>query len=755
MADYTSTQNGNWSADATWGGGGHPSANDDTATMGHEVTYDMGDSAIAWGNVTINASGILIFPIASDSTILFNATGILTINSGGELRAGTNGAPIDAANHCYFHWPQGAAERDTLVLNDGGTINIYGDGDFYGPTRYATLNDDWTAGQTLYVSGDLSTTWASGQKFWIHENILYDNYQDDGHIYTIDTVGAYDSTNDRTPITITEAAPAITFNALYQSHANQLIMLSRNVQLCDPGATLVVYSYNAYTNRIRFDNNQAAGNNLINIHHALFYGWRNAILGGWNAIFENVAFASNDYASYLGSNFILSGDFVSQQYGISSGTNHTITGDFVSHFRAIHSGNNHIIIGDFISNNQGLTYSKEGHVVMGDFISNNNGLYESNDSTVTGDFLGNNNGINYSFNCVINGDFVGNTKDIYNAFKLLVHGDFSSINITYISNQYNSCIIYEDCDINSINRELRIYENAGTLLPLTSADGDWQAPDSENDWILQLTPNSYCATSSNMQVILSPVRDMALYCRAGTYTLTIKLYPSDWTTPLDQDDVYIKASYFASSDNARTTIRTSGQSYANAGWRSCSVTFTTGREGIVYFNFYCSTYEAAKYVLIDPQWIITPSIGTVDVYSVHGVPFKFSHSLPAGGTTLESKIYSTLTGAAAVTALTSARIYPLHRPQNEEHPSLVFSRVGGNREYTLNEGYVDLENPRVSIEVYATSVDGGIALGDAVITAMESSTRFSAITAMSPVDIYDETMEEYKRVLDFSLWNHD
>ena len=124
MATYTSTQNGNWNTDATWGGGGHPTSNDDIAVIGHEVTYDAGDSAVTWGNVTINSSGILIFPTGANSTIVFNATGVLTVNSGGELRAGTSVTPIGSAYHCYFRWPQGASVRNVLVLNDGGTINI-------------------------------------------------------------------------------------------------------------------------------------------------------------------------------------------------------------------------------------------------------------------------------------------------------------------------------------------------------------------------------------------------------------------------------------------------------------------------------------------------------------------------------------------------------------------------------------------------------------------------------------------------------
>lgn len=754
MADYTSTQNGNWNTDATWGGGGHPSANDDTATIGHEVTYDAGDSAITWGNVTINNAGVLIFPISSDSTILFNTTGVLTINGGGELRAGTSGAPVDLANHCYFHWPQGAALRIALDFNNSGIINIYGDPTYYGSERYANLNDDWTAGQTLYIEGDYSAKWASGQKFYIHENIAYDNYQNDGHIYTIDTVGAYDSGNDKTPVTIVEAAPGLIFNAVNAGHKSKLIMISRNIQIGDPGAPMTVYGHNAYSEKLRFDSNQDAFYYNLNIQDAMFFGWYNAIAGGYNATFQNIAYISNYWAIYQGTNFVITGDFLTNNGGISGGTNHKITGDFVSNSYGIFQGTNFAVTGDFISDNRAIQLSTN-HKITGDFVSNSYGVYQATNIAVTGDFILNSCGTYIGNFYFIIGDFITNTKDIDTSHNVLIHGDLTSINITNISNTIPIAIVYEDCTIASVRRELRIYENAGTILPLTNADGDWQAPDSDNDWILQLTPNSYCSTANNRQVILSPLRDLSVYCNAGLHKITFKIYPYDWTTPLDQDDIYIKARYLTGSGIERTTIQTTFQTYANAGWRECSVTFTTGQEGLVYFNLFCSAYEAGKYVLIDPLWISKSIASTLDVYSLHGVLFKFNPVLPIVTTSIEAKIFTTLSASAAVTTLVSDRIYPQHRPQNENKPSLVYNRVSGHREITLNEGYANLENPRISIEIYATAVDARRSVGDAVISAMEASTRFSAIAAMSPVDFYDPYSGEYRRILDFSIWNHD
>ena len=53
MAAYTTSQTGDWSTDATWGGSGHPVAGDTvTIQNGHTVTLD---SATACTNLTIDS----------------------------------------------------------------------------------------------------------------------------------------------------------------------------------------------------------------------------------------------------------------------------------------------------------------------------------------------------------------------------------------------------------------------------------------------------------------------------------------------------------------------------------------------------------------------------------------------------------------------------------------------------------------------------------------------------------------------------
>jgi len=626
MATYNSAQDGNFSADATWTESGHPNANDDVAIIAHAVDYDIGDSSITWNNVTINSGGILDFPINSDSSIVFNTTGILTINDGGKLSCGSEANPLGKAYKLNFYWPQGTTNRDTLVLNDGGEIALYGDPGYYGSEKYADLDSDWSAGQTLYIAGDFSSKWQAGQKFYIHQNILYSSYLTDANIFTIASVGGYDSGNDRTPITISESAPGVTFTSICEGFQSQLIMVSRNIELADPGSSWDIGSFISYAERISFDNNQGASNNLIDIREAVFRGWDYAIDGGYNFLGDNLIFISNSRGIYSGTNHQITGDFISNYRGIESGTNHQITSDFISNYRGIDSGTNHQITGDFISNSRGIDsgtnhqitsdfisnyngiYSGTNHQITSDFISNYNGIYSGTNHQITGDFISNYNGIYSGTNHQITGDFISNYNGIYSGTNHQITGDFldNTTNVNLASNGNKYSAILEDCLMESTDRQpIRIYESAGNWLPLVSGDTNWQTPTSSNDWILEAIPNSYCKDSYCNQLELSPLNPMGQYVTSGSKTLTYKIYPVGWTTALDNDDIVLEVQYLDSASGiTRTTILNTTTIYDNNAWRDLSVTFNPSQGGIIYFQVYFKKYESGCYIVIDPEPVI-------------------------------------------------------------------------------------------------------------------------------------------------------
>lgn len=122
----------------------------------------------------------------------------------------------------------------------------------------------------------------------------------------------------------------------------------------------------------------------------------------------------------------------------------------------------------------------------------------------------------------------------------------------------------------------------------------------------------------------------------------------------------------------------------------------------------------------------------------------------------ETKIYSLLTGATLITAITSTRIFPMVVPQGvAAFPALTYSRVSGHRIYDLS-GYSGLENPHIEIACIATDYAGAKDLSTRVDTTMRGATGFKSIL----VDDRDDNDPDiwpgmFRITLEFSIWNQD
>ncbi len=615
MADFTSTTDGDWEDGASWGntspgvkGTDYP-GDADTATIGDTIAYDAGDNTTdEYNDITISSGGVLNFPTSSDSTLQIDETGVLTVESGGTLNIGTSSAVIDSANFAHIDWAQGASARTVFDIEDGGIVNIYGDPDFYGE-KYASLDSDWTTGQTLYVAGDLTSSWAADHKFYIHENKLYSDYQTDGHIYTIATVGSYDSGNDRTPITISESAPSLTFTAVDGGYTSQLILISRNVELRDPAMSVSIYAYNGHTPRLRMDIGQATGNDLININDASLSGWDWVCNGGYNLRLENGILINNYWNLSNCISHNINADIISNSRAVNTDAGFpgmTITGVLASNNIAFNICRNVKLNGDLISNLSGF-YASSGCTIVGDAISNETAMSQTYSCKFNGQFVNNETAISGGYLLKADADFADNTYCVTDGESILLHGDF-----TNNTNIYNPTVsvnktyaVLDDSTIEGTDRaELRIYQNSGNILPLFTGDTGWQTPPSGESWVLQMSPNSGCSDTLPGQLIFSPMGEMAAYRPAGSLTLNFSVYPVGWSTSLDQDDIIIEAVYLAGTSIERTTIVNPTTFYVNGGWRDLEVSFTTGQAGNVYFQIYLRRYESGAYVLVDPEWSI-------------------------------------------------------------------------------------------------------------------------------------------------------
>lgn len=632
MATYNSTQDGNWNTDATWAEAGHPILNNDVTIITHDVTYDVGVSAVTWGNCTINSGGILIFPIAASSKMLFNATGAIVVNSGGELRAGTSGSPIGSSHLCQIHWPQGAATRNVLTLQDGGKIDVYGDPAYYGSAKTAILDSQWAAGSglTLYVEGDYSAKWASGQLFVIHDFAVYVNYQTDAEVFEIDSVGAYDAGNDRTPIVVTAAGDSDTFLV-----GAKLWMISRNVEMLDPGSPTTIYGYNAYLERLRFDNNQNIARGAVssvNINETLVRGWYAVLYGGDGF--------TGDGLSILNCHHVFDGDFyteitdsliVSCSDICDSPQVLELEADIVSCYYVFDTGNRIIFTGDIVSCYYANSSTCDGLYIVGNIYSCYIGINGTSDVVMIGNIEKCTHGLNVIDNMKLIGDIkdcstramgtvetlsqigsiTGNTVGIYEPSGILKFKNGELNNTSDIGNMASATIaraaIFEDYTINGTKRELEIYANAGNILCFHNGDPHWQAPPSGESFILEMLPNSYCNVMRSEWLSLTPdpLNMMFTYVTSGAKTLTFKIYPVGWSSSIDNDDIVLEAFYLAGAGVGRTRVVNTTATYANAGWRDLEVSFTAGQDGIVYFAIHLKKYEAGDYVLIDPEWAVS------------------------------------------------------------------------------------------------------------------------------------------------------
>lgn len=117
---------------------------------------------------------------------------------------------------------------------------------------------------------------------------------------------------------------------------------------------------------------------------------------------------------------------------------------------------------------------------------------------------------------------------------------------------------------------------------------------------------------------------------------------------------------------------------------------------------------------------------------------------------LESGLYTLLSGNAGVTALVSTRIYPTIAPTDVTRPFIVYNRTGS--EPADLAGRDAIEFARVTIDCYADDVDEAATIGRAVMAAIEDSTGSVRGAVQSDFDTFDEGSRLYLRSLDTSLY---
>jgi hypothetical protein len=119
---------------------------------------------------------------------------------------------------------------------------------------------------------------------------------------------------------------------------------------------------------------------------------------------------------------------------------------------------------------------------------------------------------------------------------------------------------------------------------------------------------------------------------------------------------------------------------------------------------------------------------------------------------IEAKVYNILKSDAGILAIAGTRVYPSTMPQKATFPLVTLRTVGGGLAYHL-QGYATLENPRFNIQCYGVTYAIAKNLANAIISAMEGATGFSAIMD-NDTDIYEDSTEKFGVSMEFSVWHN-
>lgn len=222
---------------------GYPSAAGDTFTIPSDVTVTVNSQeSNDLGAATVN--GILSFATNANSRLYFgNVT--MTVGATGTLKMGTTGAAIPSSYTAELYFNTTGENLQGITVSSGGQLLVEGDPAYYGSDFDTTLSANWASGQSFTTTDDMSAKWAVGQKILVHKNALYSAYNTDVVMYTIASISG-------TTVTISEAAPSLTFNA-----GGLVLNVSRNVVIGKKSATFDAATQNSNNPKITFSTSGA------------------------------------------------------------------------------------------------------------------------------------------------------------------------------------------------------------------------------------------------------------------------------------------------------------------------------------------------------------------------------------------------------------------------------------------------------------------------------------------------------------------
>lgn len=119
--------------------------------------------------------------------------------------------------------------------------------------------------------------------------------------------------------------------------------------------------------------------------------------------------------------------------------------------------------------------------------------------------------------------------------------------------------------------------------------------------------------------------------------------------------------------------------------------------------------------------------------------------------TVQSSLFTTLGGNAALTAAVGVRIYPDVAPIGVAVPYVVWSEVG-TTPYNSMAGHDGLTQYRIQIMSFASSALRAREVAQLVRTAMAAATEFKSLEIDSASGDFEDGSKVYGMRSDFSVW---
>jgi len=636
MAVITTVKDGNWSDPTVWDSGSVPGAADEPH-ISHVVVDDRGNDATKYtAPWTIESGGELRVPYDADTILKAGEGWKLVGKSGGKWRF-VSDTLIDSAHEYRIEIDQGNAERTVLDFEEGFEFDIKSNPAWYGGTRKFPLHQNWSSGDTLYVTGD-ATGWKAGGKIWLQRN--NSDWNTDARIYTVNSIGSFDG--EKTPIQVTESGPYFEHVAIRGNQITSVVFLARNVFIGDIDLWNSLQVGLSWTNRLT-----TSFGSIAQTLGGCLVGFTKLVESGEKINLTDASLISTSYTVPGGTIENFTGD-------VTEGNNIVRDGGAIKSFSGDINGADHVVrysgvIEDFVGNINGCTNIVGIGGIIGNLVGNLNGPnFAVREGGIIENFSGNINGGNYiareggiienfsgningGTNIVRYGGVIGNFSGDINGgnyivtYRGIIENFSGNINggtnvirdggvIKSFSGVFPSTAVVKQESkgrINLVNSTIDgsfygnyyVEEAVGKIVPLLPGDSDYKVPPSGEEAIHQFLPNSHCKGYLPLELWLEYGKNCI---KSGQHTLTFRIYPVGWSADLAEDDLEFWVEYYSSdTDYSRSRVSCVHIS-PNGAWRDITVSFDHKHDGEIRFNLSLKKYESGAYVLVDPlpkEWV--------------------------------------------------------------------------------------------------------------------------------------------------------